>query len=468
MSKLIKLVFLVFAILLVTLSVRNTKADECIGGLSQVSILNTHFGMSVTFTGHSGYAGTILSSMDGDSTDVYCVDLYHNVGLPDHGYTDTCAYAESKVQYILNHYFPYKNGYVGQLLDNNQEAASIQAAIWVFTDGINPQSITDPIIRSRAIDIMNDADVNGFATLPIATFFLHPGVSPDGFFVQTLNENGDPISISNIVLSITGGRLAQYITSTDSNANGFSPEIIVDSAGSGSVIMARARMLYSQGWIVGGITPGKQSLTIAYPVYGEMGIYMEWGALPVELSSFTSTVMENTVVLNWTTTTETNNFGFKIERSVAETNVWTITSTVAGNGTSTTSHQYTYTDRGLNSGTYKYRLKQIDYNGNFEYFNLTDEVVVGIPEKYSLSQNYPNPFNPVTTIHYSIPEEGEGVTNIKVFDISGKEVMTVVNEFKTAGQYSVQVNANNLSSGIYYYKLTAGNFTAIKKMTLIK
>lgn len=462
MKKLFKLVIAVF---LVTLSAGNIKADECIGGLSQVSILNTHFGMSVTFTGHSGYTGTILSSMDGDSTDVYCVDLHHNVGLPDYGYTDTCAYAASKVQYILNHYFPYKTGYAGQLSDNNQEAASIQAAIWAFTDAIDLSSITDPIIRSRAIDVMNDADINGFATLPIVTFFLHPGVSPDGFFVQTLNEVGDPISINNIVLSITDGTLAQYITSTDSNANGFSPEIIVDSAGNGSVIMATARMLYAQGRIVGGITPGKQSLTIAYPVYGEMAISMEWGALPVELSSFTSSISAQNVSLDWTTTSETNNAIFSIERITDQTG-WTVIGSVEGNGTTTSSHSYNYTDINVLSGTYKYRLKQIDYNGNFEYFNLSNEVVIGIPQKYSVSQNYPNPFNPTTKIMYSIPIEG--IVSIKVFDLTGKEIVTLVNEFKTAGSYSVDLNGSNLSTGNYYYRVISGNFIQTKKMTLIK
>lgn len=196
-------------------------------------------------------------------------------------------------------------------------------------------------------------------------------------------------------------------------------------------------------------------------------VFPSWdnGALPVELSAFSSTVSDNKVTLNWITTTERNNSGFNIERSISE-GVWSTIGSISGNGTSTTPQQYTYTDRALSPGIYYYRLKQIDYNGNFEYFNLSNEVTIGTSTKYSLSQNYPNPFNPTTQVTFSIPKDGD--INIKVFDLSGKEVLTEINEFKTAGQYTVTINGSNLSSGIYYYKITAGNFTATKKMTLIK
>ena len=188
-------------------------------------------------------------------------------------------------------------------------------------------------------------------------------------------------------------------------------------------------------------------------------------ALPVELASFVATTNGRNVELNWSTASETNNSGFDIERSSANGS-WTKVANVSGNGTSTIAHSYSYTDRNLASGSYSYRLKQIDFNGNFEYFNLNNEVNIGVPSNFSLSQNYPNPFNPTTKINFDLPVDGN--VSIKIFDMSGKEVMTLVNEAKTAGYYSVNFNGASLSSGIYFYTINAGSFVSTKKMTLIK
>lgn len=191
--------------------------------------------------------------------------------------------------------------------------------------------------------------------------------------------------------------------------------------------------------------------------------------LPVELSAFASSVNRNDVTLSWTTTSENNNSGFDIERSKVS-NEWIKVGHIAGNGTASTPNHYIYTDRLVSSGKYSYRLKQIDYNGNFEYFNLNNEVSVGIPDKYNLSQNYPNPFNPSTKINYDLPYDSK--VSIKLFDMSGREVGTIVNEIKTAGYYSVSFNASNFASGVYFYMINAEgsgkNYIATKKMVLIK
>ena len=186
--------------------------------------------------------------------------------------------------------------------------------------------------------------------------------------------------------------------------------------------------------------------------------------LPVELSSFTSAVNGRNVTLNWITSEEINNSGFDIERK--QSGSWTKLGSISGNGTSVLSHEYSFTDRNLASGNYQYRLKQIDFNGNFEYFNLNNEVNVGIPAKFELSQNYPNPFNPSTQINFDIPTDSK--VNIRLFDMSGKEVITLVNEFKTSGYYTVNFNAAGLSSGVYFYSIAADNFSATKKMMLVK
>ena len=189
------------------------------------------------------------------------------------------------------------------------------------------------------------------------------------------------------------------------------------------------------------------------------------GLLPVELSSFVSSVNVNNVTLNWSTASETNNSGFDIERSSVN-GQWSKVGNVAGNGTSTVSNSYSFADRYLASGNYSYRLKQIDFNGNFEYFNLSNEVNVSIPSKFELSQNYPNPFNPSTSINFNLPLDGK--VSIRLLDMSGKEVAVLVNEVKTAGYYSVNFNASSLSSGVYFYSIAADNFTATKKMMLVK
>jgi hypothetical protein len=191
--------------------------------------------------------------------------------------------------------------------------------------------------------------------------------------------------------------------------------------------------------------------------------------LPVELSSFASVVNGNNVTLNWATSTETNNSGFDIERSVVG-GAWKKIGNVEGHGTSTAPHTYSFTDRAVATGKYNYRLRQVDFNGNFTYHNLGAEVVIGVPEKFALSQNYPNPFNPSTKINYDLPFDGK--VSLKLFDMSGREVADLVNEVKTAGYHTVSFNASDLSSGVYFYRINVEangkNFVDTKKMTLVK
>ncbi len=191
--------------------------------------------------------------------------------------------------------------------------------------------------------------------------------------------------------------------------------------------------------------------------------------LPVELSAFSYTANGNNVYLNWVTTSELNNAGFDIERSKVNAQItgrWLNIGFVQGRANSSNINLYEYNDKGLNPGKYNYRLKQIDYNGNFTFYNLSEEVIIGAPEHYFLNQNFPNPFNPVTVISYQIAVNDN--VNIKIFDVNGKEIMTLVNEFKEAGKYEVIFNGNNLASGVYYYRIKSGDFKATKKMFLVK
>lgn len=193
--------------------------------------------------------------------------------------------------------------------------------------------------------------------------------------------------------------------------------------------------------------------------------------LPVELSSFSSSVNRNVVNLNWTTVEEINNAGFDIERKPVNSEVWSKVGNITGAGNLTQTKNYSFTDNGLLTGNYNYRLKQIDFNGNFQYFNLSSEVIVGVPNNFQLSQNYPNPFNPTTKINYDLPVDSK--VNLRVYDMLGREVASMVNEQVTAGYYTVQFNASNFASGTYFFRLIAQGvdgkeFVMTKKMQLVK
>lgn len=187
--------------------------------------------------------------------------------------------------------------------------------------------------------------------------------------------------------------------------------------------------------------------------------------LPVELTSFTASVnLNGDVELHWTTSTEINNHGFEVERKT-ENSDFTSVGFVKGNGTTTEQKVYSFTDRKLEPGRYYYRLKQIDYNGQFEYSQVVEVYILKITE-FSLEQNYPNPFNPSTKISWQSPVASH--QTLKIYDLLGNEIATLVDEYREAGRYNVEFDASNLASGLYIYKLTAGSFTSSKKMTVIK
>ena len=192
-------------------------------------------------------------------------------------------------------------------------------------------------------------------------------------------------------------------------------------------------------------------------------------ALPVELTSFTATLKNNVAELQWKTATERNNYGFEVERSIVSNlksaNYWEKIAFVQGHGNSNSPKEYSFTDAELLPGQHEYRLKQIDIDGSFEY-SQNIEITVGSPKDFSLSQNYPNPFNPATTITYQLPKNGS--VTLKIYDMLGKEVKTLVNEQKEMGGYTVQFDASSLASGMYVYQLRVNDFVSTKKMLLLK
>jgi hypothetical protein len=210
---------------------------------------------------------------------------------------------------------------------------------------------------------------------------------------------------------------------------------------------------------------------------GEQDVYYSYISdttnVPVELISFSAYTAPNIVTLEWSTATELNNYGFEIERSL-DRNDWRIIGFKDGSGTSSELQDYTYTDNlsDIESSVLYYRLKQLDLNGNFEYSNIIEVDVT--PATFLLSQNYPNPFNPSTTITYRLPVNS--IVTLRVFDVIGNEVATLVEEQKQAGEYQVEFDASELGSGVYFYNLraidpSAGSeevFVETKKMILLQ
>jgi hypothetical protein len=191
------------------------------------------------------------------------------------------------------------------------------------------------------------------------------------------------------------------------------------------------------------------------------------GIVPVELVSFAANVNESNVTLNWSTATETNNSGFQVERSNGS--AYQVVGFVAGHGTTTEQQNYTFVDEGLATGKYTYRLKQVDFNGTFEYSNTIEtEILV---KEYSLGQNYPNPFNPSTKIKFNLAVDSK--VSLKIFDVLGQEVATLINGQLAAGTQEVTFNASSLNSGVYFYRIDASGidgqkYSSVKKMILTK
>ncbi len=188
--------------------------------------------------------------------------------------------------------------------------------------------------------------------------------------------------------------------------------------------------------------------------------------VPVELMSFAArTDAKDGVMLEWATSSETNNYGFYIERSIDNENFNQI-GFVRGSGNSSKEISYSYIDADVYEvGTYYYRLRQVDFDGKFEYSGIVS-VNIKAPDKYTLLQAYPNPFNPVTNIEFNLKENG--YVRLMVYNTLGQVVQTLVDDDLNAGKHKVTFNARNLASGIYIYKLNVNGFTDTKKIVLVK
>lgn len=337
-----------------------------------------------------------------------------------------------------------------------------------------------------------DYFTNSQATLQYGEYFINndPG-----------RGNGTPISFNNGVADITNLKLKRgdkvYFRIRDS-FNRWSParpakfnfkdmhkaEYYIQLAGGGTTSPESMTLIAPDDSssifeAIKNSIPWNDGDTVYVRFQTKDRFYSKWQmqtgiVVPVEFAyltvNFDQTTME--VNLEWQTATETNNYGFEVERAILSD--WGKIGFVKGNGTTTIPQKYSFIDNlnDLNNqmsdtlNTTKYRLKQIDFGGAFEYSSEIEVSISLKPLKFSLSQNYPNPFNPTTIIKFSLPKSSQ--VTLKVFDILGREVMTLLNEKREAGVHSLKFDASNLASGLYFYKLQAVDFMDVRKMMIIK
>lgn len=191
--------------------------------------------------------------------------------------------------------------------------------------------------------------------------------------------------------------------------------------------------------------------------------------IPVEISLFSYEKIDKGINLIWQTASETNNFGFEIQKSPDQIHFNRI-GFVAGNGTTQKPQQYQFTDKIVSSGTYYYRLKQLDDDGKFKLSNILEVTLSSIAD-FRLMQNFPNPFNQETMIQYQI--DSDGLVTLDIYNISGQLIQKIVSRHQTAGIYQVIWNGIDaqgkiLPGGLYVCRLTKGREQVISKMLLVR
>jgi endonuclease I len=307
---------------------------------------------------------------------------------------------------------------------------------------------------------------------------LSGSLQPDGFYlVQEAQGSGGttslptPDAIGTITMAFDAGKVALCTSTTSLIGTNPSSSAIVDFVGYGTTANA-----YEGS---GPATAPSNTVAISRKNHGQdtndnatdfatSSPHPEnsANALPVELTSFRATANRLSAELNWSTATETNNFGFEIERKTSTAD-WSKIGFVAGAGTSTSLHNYKYSDNVGRAGLFEYRIKQIDKSGAFKYSSTMQVEVGSAPKVLSLGSNYPNPFNPTTSIEFSVPTDGKAI--LKVHNMLGQEVATLFDGVATAGRLmKATFDASRFPSGVYFSRLETGGHALVKRMLLLK
>ena len=369
---------------------------------------------------------------------------------------------------IISQYVETNSGSVPkgiEICNNTDNIINFATTPLVIAQGTNGAALADIAATTINTGTLGIGEVLVIGTSDIGTYLTNQGLTDVTFLSYTFTFNGDDalaVKLNNTITDVFGNPGSDPGTSwSGSGVNTANQNIAILLSVSGGDL---------DGWTDPSLRFSTISTTPATLPEGLSGFGIApTQFLPVTLSAFNYSVVGRNIKLNWTTTEEINNSGFDVQKSVITdqgTEIWEKIGFVEGKGTKNTPTSYSFEDRNMNTGKYMYRLKQVDFNGNYEYFELNGEVEIGVPRKYDVSQNYPNPFNPVTKINFDLPENG--LVNIRLYDMLGREVAVIVNEVRNAGYHTVQFDGSKLSSGIYFYKMSAGKFNGIKKMSLIK
>jgi len=301
----------------------------------------------------------------------------------------------------------------------------------------------------------------------------------------TASTSDSPTIVGSLPLGITGLATEKYWSIVNTGLTGIEYSITLDLTGiSGITNFNSIKVVKREDefatWVDVTGSPFFATVTFDDPFITISGLtsFSEFAVgsgsenpLPVELSAFSGQISGSNVVLNWSTTTETNNYGWEIQRSEVSPSTplrdqktdWETIGFVAGKGTTTEAQSYSYSSPAT-AGSLKFRLKQIDVDGKTTYSQIVS--IEGKPTVLALNQNYPNPFNPSTTIGFALPASGN--VNLVVFDILGREVATLLNKEMESGFHSVVFDASSYAAGVYFYKLSFNGKVVTKKLTLLK
>ena len=354
------------------------------------------------------------------------------------------------------------------------------------SDTVRPQSVTYWTGNTQGTS-KTDGEINtiypnvGWAVYDISSLPANATIDSVSFFgyvnatnwpywsatpMGNVNPVSDPASSINSQIQANYNQSSAYIYSDESSSygTGWHTYELMNSA------VSDLQSALSQGWFAMGFIDRDFSTSYyvnfdgwsqSNPPYLKVNYHY---IVPVELTSFNATVNNGSVLLKWNTATEKNNKGFDIQRKQENSSYENI-AFVNGAGTSTESHDYTYSDSKIDNGNYTYRLRQVDYDGTVSYSNEVN-VHVNVPLVFGLEQNYPNPFNPTTEINYTVAKDG--FVSLTVFNALGQEVVKLVDGNVKAGRHQVTFNASRLSSGVYFYRLEQSSKNSVKKMLLLK
>ncbi len=419
-------------------------------GLAELTVSNTS---PLVYTGYSSGGGEYVVMPAGTSGSCRVFKLFSNVK----SYTGTTFY----ISFLLRLTSVSANsvGYFLTLGDSAGSTSSLGPKIYATSNGAGfniglsktTTSVANGIVYGTTVLNLNQT----YLMVVRYTFNAAGIVTPEKYDDEAYlwvdpTLTAEPLTSAAECTATVGG----LVGTGDSDFDGFG----VIAGGVGSFIWHNRGVTNPAGDFDGVRVGHGTTSADAWIDLGAEGI------VPVELTSFAASVGGNSVTLNWATATETNNSGFEIERKSSSTS-WQKIAFIQGNGTTTQPKSYSYSDRNLNEGKYSFRLKQMDYDGTFEYSKVVNAEIASV-DKFELAQNYPNPFNPITTIKFSLPAAGN--VKLAVYNLLGQEVQTLVNGYKEAGTHTVDFEATNLNSGIYLYKIETSTYTQTRKMTLLK